>query len=119
MGMLDGVKDLFSHSVTMAPWTGQNEHGEATYGDATTYAAKIESGVDLLRAGFGDRSIVPKYKVFLAEPLQVDVRDQLTLDTAFGERDEAGTFVAPTVSIMKVAPVYDEQEWVCTILYCG
>lgn len=119
MGMLDGVKDLFPHSVTVAPWTGQNQYGEATYGDANTYAAKVERGMDLLRAGSGDRSLVPTYKVFVAEPVQVDVRDQLTLDATFGERNEAGAFVAPTVTLVMAKPVYDEQEWVCTILYCG
>jgi hypothetical protein len=119
MGFLDGVRDLFPHTVTLAPWTGQNQYGEATYGDDSTYQAKIEQGVDLLRAGIGDRSIVPKYKVFVAEPIQVDLRDRLALDAVFGERDESGTFVAPTAVIMKVAPVYDEREWVCTILYCG
>ena len=119
MGLLDDVRDLFPHSVTVAPWTGQNIYGEATYGDAATFAAKIERGVDLVRAGMGDRSLVPKYKVFVAEPVQVDVRDQLTLDAAFGERNEAGTFVAPAATLVMATPVYDEREWVCTILYCG
>jgi hypothetical protein len=119
MGFLDGVRDLFPHTVTVAPWTGQNQYGEATYGDDETYQAKIERGVDLARAGIGDRSIVPQYKVFLAEPVQVDVRDRLTLDAAFGERNEAGAFTAPASLIMMVKPIYDEREWVCTILYCG
>ena len=119
MGFLDGVRDLFPHEVSLAPWTGQNDYGEATFGDAEVYRAKVEQGVDLLRAGLGDRSIVPKYKVFIGEAVQVDVRDQLTLDVAFGERNEAGTFVAPTATIKMVKPIYDEREQVCTIIYCG
>lgn len=119
MAFLDGVRDLFPHTVTVAPWTGQNLYGEATYGDAVTYQAKIEQGVDLLRAGLGDRSIVPKYRVFLAEPIQVDPRDRLALDPAFGSRDAAGSFEAPSVAIVMVKPVYDELEHVCTIVYCG
>ena len=46
MGFLDGVRDLFPHEVQLAPWTGQNAYGEATFGDALTYRAKIEQGVD-------------------------------------------------------------------------
>lgn len=119
MGFLDGVRDLFPHEVELAPWTGQNEFGEATFGDAEAYRAKIEQGVDLMRAGIGDRSIVPKYKVFIGEAVQVDARDRLTLDAAFGERDDAGTFTAPTAQIKMVKAVYDEREHVCTIIYCG
>jgi len=51
--------------------------------------------------------------------LQVDPRDQLTLDTTFGERDDSGTFTAPLATIKMVTPVYDEREQVCTIIYCG
>ncbi len=119
MGFLDGVLDFFPHTVQLAPWTGQNDYGEPTYGAMVPYAAKIEQGVNLLREGLGDRSIVPKYKVFLGEAVQVDVRDQLTLDASFGSRDTAGTFEAPLATIYQVKPVYDEQEQVCTILYCG
>lgn len=119
MGFLDGVRDLFPHEVSLAPWTGQNDYGEATYGDALSYRAKIERGVDLARAGIGDRSLVPRYKVFIGEAVQVDARDQLTLDVTFGERNASGVFTAPTVTIKMVTPIYDEQEQVCTIIYCG
>ena len=119
MGMLDGLRDLFPHTVTVAPFNGQNAYGEATYGDAVTYPAKVERGTDLTRMGAGDRALVPQYKVFIAEPVQVDVRDQMTLDATFGSRDATGTFEAPAVTLMQVVPVYDETEWVCTILYCG
>ena len=119
MGFLDGVRDLFPHEVSLAPWTGQNDYGESTFGDTLTYRAKIERGVDLARAGFGDRSIVPRYKVFIGEAVQVDPRDQLTLDAAFGERNDSGTFTAPLAVIKMVTPVYDEREQVCTIIYCG
>ena len=119
MGFLDGVRDLFPHSVTVTPWTGQNQYGEATYGDPITYQAKIEQGINLLREGFGDRTLVPKYKVFLGDAVQVDARDLLTLDVAFGSRDAVGTFEPPATTIMMVKPVYDEREWVCTIVYCG
>ncbi len=119
MSFLDGVRDLFPHTVSIAPWTGQNEYGEATYGTTSTYQAKIERGVDLARASLGDRSIVPKFKVFVGSAVQVDLRDRLTLDAVFGERDDNGTFTAPTASIQQVTPIYDEREWVCTIIYCG
>lgn len=119
MSFLDGLTDFFPHTVTLAPWTGQNEYGEATYGDTASYPAKIEQGVNLLREGLGDRSLVPQYKVFIGEAVQVDVRDALTLDAAFGSRNLAGTFEAPLTTIVQVKPVYDEQAQVCTILYCG
>ena len=119
MGFIDSVKDLFPHTINLEPWTGQNAYGEATYGSADTYQAKIEQGVDLVRAGFGDRSLVPRYKVFIGAAVQVDARDRLTLDTQFGERDETGVFVAPTAVIQRVTPVFDELEQVCTIIYCG
>jgi hypothetical protein len=119
MAFIDGIRDLFPHTVTVTPWTGQNLYGEATYGDPLTYQAKIEQGVDLKRAGIGDRSIVPRFRVFLAEPIQVDVRDLLTLDKVFGSRNDSGVFEAPATSIVMVKQVHDELEHVCTILYCG
>lgn len=130
MGFLDGVRDLFPHTVTIEPWTGQNDYGEATFGEATTYTAKIERGLDLARGGRGDgssvarggggdRSIVSRYKVFIGEAASIDARDRLTLDAAFGERDADGLFVAPVSTIKSVMPVYDERELVCMIVYCG
>jgi hypothetical protein len=119
MGFLDGVADLFPHTVTLEPFTGQNQYGEYTYGSAETYQAKVEQGVDLARAGLGDRSLVPRYKVFIGAAVQVDNRDRLTLDARFGERDETGVFVAQTPIIQRVTPVFDELEQVCTIIYCG
>jgi hypothetical protein len=119
MGFMDGVIDLFPHEITLAPWTGQNEAGEGTYGTGEIYRAKIERGTDLKRTGVDGRSIVPLYKIFIGEPVQVDPRDQLTLDSTFGKRDENGDFVAATPPIVQVLPIYDEQEWVCTVIYCG
>jgi hypothetical protein len=120
MGFMDGLADLFPHTVQIAPWTGQNTAGEGTYGTAETYRAKVERGVFLVRPGLDGRALVPQYKVFIAEAVQVDLRDQVTLDKAFGQRDEHGDFTdGPTVALINMEPKYDEQEWVATILYCG
>lgn len=119
MGYLDDLRDLFPHEVTIAPWTGQNRHGEATYGTSVTYRAKIERGNRQIAAGAGDRAIVPKHKIFLAEAVLVDPRDQITLPLEFGNRDSSGEFSSPTPIIREVVPVYDDTEHVCTIIYCG
>jgi hypothetical protein len=119
MAFLDGLMDLFPHTVSLEPWTGQNDYGEATYGDAVLYPAKIEQGVNLLREGFGDRTLVPKYKIILGAAVAVDARDRVVLDVAFGSRNTAGTFVAPEAIVYQVKPLYDEQEHVSTIVFCG
>lgn len=118
MGLLDDVRDLFPHTVTIAPWTGQDRYSNGTYGSAVTYQAKIERGNRQVR-GDANNAVIPQYKVFIAEALQVDVRDQITLPVEFGARNESGVFVAPTPIIREVMPVYDEFEHVCTVIYCG
>lgn len=118
-GFLDDLIDLFPHQVTIEPWTGVNVHSEATYGASTMYQAKIERGNRQVFGQGGDRAIVPKHKVFIAEALQVDVRDRITLPVAFGERNAAGAFVASSPIIRDVMPIFDETEQVCTIIYCG
>ena len=119
MGYLDDVRDLFPHTVTIEPWTGNNTHSEATYGTSASYQAKIERGNQKVYGQGGDRAIVPRHKVFIAEALQVDVRDRITLPIEFGERDSTGVFAASTPVIHDVTPIFDETEQVCTIIYCG
>ena len=119
MGYMDGLRDLFPHQVMIEPWTGQNSHSEATYGSGSTYQAKIERGNRQVQSPSGDRAIVPKHKVFIADAVQVDVRDRITLPVEFGERDSTGAFVASTPIIRDVTPIFDETEQVCTIIYCG
>lgn len=118
MGLLDDVRDLFPHEITIEEWTGDDRKGP-TYGTAKTYHAKIERGSRQVFSTGGDRGIAPKHKVFIAAPVNVDVRDRVTLPTEFGERNASGIFEPPTPIIREAVPVYDGTEQVCTILYCG
>lgn len=117
--MIDGLRDLFTHNVMIEPWTGQNEYGAATHGTAISYRAHIERGSRQAVMASGDQGIVPQFKVFIPDAVQVDVRDRITLPVAFGARNDSGVFVAPSPIIRQVQPVFDEIEQVCTIIHCG
>lgn len=118
MGLLDDVSDLFPHEITLAAWTGDNRNGEPEYGEAITYAARIERGNRQVQDARSDRAIVPKHKIFIGAPVVVDVRDQLVLPEMYGSRNSSGVFEAPTVTIIDSVPIYDETEHVCTVIYC-
>jgi len=108
---------LFAQTVTVAPWTGQDAFGQATYGTAVTCRAHIQQGTS--RSTGQSQALPGLYKVIIGEAIKVDPRDKLTLPKEYGTRDMNGDFEAPTTKILEVQYLNDSRGPVATIVMCG
>lgn len=72
--LLQECKDI----VSIAPWTGQNAYGEATYGSDQAYPARVEVRSRRI-AGSGGVELTARGRVFLATTTIPSVKDRLTL----------------------------------------
>ena len=116
--VMAAVQGLLDTTVTIEPWTAQDQHGIATYGAPQTVAARIEQGVYTVYGANG-QSLVGKYKVLLGVPVMVDPRDRVTLPAGYGVRDATGVFVAISPVVMSVEPVYYRGGHDHTVLMLG
>jgi hypothetical protein len=108
---------LFSQTVTLYPWTGQNAAGEATYGSGADYRAHVQQGVAQTT---GTTQALPGlYKIIIGEAVQVDPRDRLVMPSEYGTRNDSGDFEAPTTKIVSVQYLNDSRGPVATVLMCG
>lgn len=111
------LKHLFRNQVTIEKWTGQNSFGESTYGTSIIHAARIEPAV--IRTDGESGVLLSVLKVILSEYVQVDPRDRITLPAAYGSRNSAGVFEAPTSNLIQVKYLEDTSGPICTVLMCG
>lgn len=108
---------LFSQTITLKPWTGQNDFGEATYGQGTTHRAHVQQAV--ARTNGSQAALPGLFKVIIGEPVKVDPRDQLVLPEEYGTRDDNGDFESPTTRIAEVHYLNDSRGHVATTIICG
>lgn len=111
------LQHLFTRTVTIEPWASQNSYGEASYGAAVSYAARIEPTT--IRMPGENQVLLSGVKVILSTYVQVDPRDRVSIPSAYGSRNDAGTFVAPATKLVQVKYLDDEAGPVCTVLICS
>jgi hypothetical protein len=108
---------LFSQTVTLYPWTGQDAYGQATYGEGFDYRAHVQNGT--VRTTGENPSLPGLYKVIIGEAVQIDPRDKLELPAEYGTRNDSGTFESPTTEIVEVQYLNDSRGPVATVVLCG
>jgi hypothetical protein len=111
------LRHLFVHTVSISPWTGQNVYGEAIYGAAVAYRARIQT-MNVMQRG-ANQALADTVKVFLSEYVQVDPRDKVVISSDYGSRNDAGIFESPTSKLIEVQYLSDTKGPVCTVLICG
>jgi hypothetical protein len=82
MSFLEDVLPLLAQTVTIAPWTGQDTYGEATYGAAVSYAARVEGKMQMIRDAVGAER-VSAVTVYLATTASISPKDKLTLPSGW------------------------------------
>lgn len=111
------LKHLFVHTVSISPWSGQNQYGEATYGAAVSHPARIQT-MNVMSKG-DNQTLAGMVKVFLSEYIQVDPRDKVVIPDDYGSRNDSGVFESPTSKLIEVQYLSDRNGPVCTVLVCG
>lgn len=69
---------LMPHTVTIAHKTGQDQYGAPTWGVATSWQARVESMVKMVRDANGLQA-VSQSQVYLAGVAGTGIRDKVTL----------------------------------------
>lgn len=69
-------------TVTIAPYSSMTSDHVVTYGTATTYAARINSGARRVVASDG-REVVSNVQVIIEGRVNIDQRSRVTLPTVF------------------------------------
>ena len=72
--LLEGFVD----TITLEPWTGQDDYGKPTYGAAVTHPARVEVRSRRL-AGSAGVDILARGRIFLATTTVPSNKDRLTL----------------------------------------
>lgn len=70
--------DFFKQTVTVEPYTGQNQYAEPTYGASVQYSAFVQRKTKLVRDRAG-REVVSMAQVYLDGSVNVGVQDRITL----------------------------------------
>ena len=114
--MLSLLQHLFTRTITIEPWAGQNTFGEASYGAAVSYLARIEPTT--IRTSGENQVVMSGVKVILNTYVQVDPRDRVKIPSAYGSRNDAGAFEIPKTTLEQVKYLDDEDGPMCTVLIC-
>lgn len=72
------LRSEFRDTVTIEPYAGQNSYGEATFGTAGNYPARVEMKSRRI-AGTGGVEITARGRVLVATSTVPSTRDRLTL----------------------------------------
>ena len=108
---------LFSQTVEIQAWNGQDQYGQAIPGTKIAYQARIERGA--IKTSGQNQVLVSTHKIILAEPVLVDPRDLVTLPAAYGTRNADGVMEAPQATILEVSQLSDARGHISTVLHCG
>ncbi len=72
------LKTMCKSTVTIAPWTGQDVYGQASYGTAVSYAAHISGKARMVRNTLG-QEVVSSVHVVLSTAPSISTKDRITL----------------------------------------
>lgn len=105
--MESDLLSLMPHTVTVAPWVSQNAYGEASYGSAVSYTARIQGKMQMIRDATGVER-VSTVTVYVATTASIGPKDKLTLPSGW-------TPASP--SIIAIQRVSDESGDHHTVIY--
>ena len=104
---------LMKDTVLIAPYTGQNEHGEATYGADVAYQCRITTHImrvvvrtsSTTVAGAFEQVALSSAKIIIGSAPTVGARDRVTLPSGaqprilevFGHPDENGPYYTEVI----------------------
>lgn len=111
------LEHLFSQTVEIQAWNGQDHYGQTEPGVKKTYKARIERGA--IKTSGQNQVLVSTHKIILAEAVQVDPRDIVTLPSAYGTRNADGKMESPQAKILEVSQLSDARGHISTVLHCG
>lgn len=80
--MLYDLLSLFSQTITIAPYSGQNSYGESTWGTAVSYAARVEGKMQMVRDSLGAER-VSSVTCYVATTTAISPKDKLTLPSGW------------------------------------
>jgi hypothetical protein len=106
--MDNALLSLMADTVTIESASTHNEYGETTYGAASTYQARVQGRVKMIRTPMGDEK-VSTVQVYLAQVTSVTVRDRLTLPARYDPT---------TPDILAVVQAVDENGAYGEVVYC-
>ena len=81
-------RHLMGQAVSLSPYTGRDGYGEATWGTAVSYRARVVGKVRRVRSFTGEE-VVSSQTVYLMSAAAVSPLDKLTLSTGFVNSTEA------------------------------
>lgn len=109
MSLLDELRALYVHTVSLEPFAGLDDYGTATYGEAVEYSARIQQRAKRVRTAEGEE-VTSMTQVFLAPtPPMLTTRDRITLPTPFTPTQP------PILSIQQSA---DEDGTLISSVFC-
>ena len=107
MSLNPELLDLMPHTVTVAPWTGQDKNTVPTYGAVVSYQARITGRVRMVRTTSGQDAVSTR-TIYLGSAPALSPKDKLTLPA--GE-------VPVSPPILAIARVADEDGPHHTVVY--
>ena len=106
---MSDFEDMMAHTITVEPYSGQNNYGEATYGAAVTYKARVQMKSEWIRDVEG-REVRARGRAYVSTTTVLGAKDRLTLPSQF----------TPTQPpILDVHPAYDEDTLHHVVLMLG
>lgn len=80
--MLHSLISLMAHTISLTPWTGQNQYGEPSYGAAVSYTARVQGKMRMVRDSTGTER-VSTVTCYVATTATISPKDKLTLPSGF------------------------------------
>lgn len=111
--MLPELASLCRQTVTIAPRSGVDGYGEATYGAAVSYRAYVEGRRRLVAGDRGDQ-VLSTHTVYLAVQSGVGAHDRITLSTSDVYSTESGVLQPPILSVVQAMDDLGRRH---TVLY--
>jgi len=94
---VERFRHLMGQAVTLARFTGRDGYGEASFGVAVTYRARVVGKVRTVRSASGEE-VLSSQTVYLMSAAAVSPLDRLTLSTGFVNSTEADRMTPPIVA---------------------
>lgn len=82
MSLIDDLEDFLPHSISIEPYSSQDEYGEPSYGVAVTYRGRVEIKNMMVRDDFG-KERVASGRIFLNTTSIPTTKDRVTLPSGY------------------------------------
>ncbi len=109
MSLVDDLRELFTGTIILEPFTALDSYGSPTWGSGIAYPARIQQRARRIRNAQGDE-VTSMTQVYLATvPESLTIRDRVTLPAPY----------APTQPpILALARSPDDEGGEVVVVYC-